>query len=156
MKNRVAWVITLGAGQLVIAAQGPESPRVFVSESGSCETSGGSWGPRRTAGGWSFGFAKGGAQPQTAEIIRALREKCPRVTITTKRHRAEYVLLLDHEGSKTFLLKQLCLFNKDGDSIKSRSMVSLGSSVENACVALMEDWKAHSAKASPAAGQKPH
>ncbi len=142
--------------QLVTTAHRPESPRVFVSESGSCEMSTGSWGPRRTAGGWSFGAAKGGAQPQAAEIIRTVRERCPGITIITKRHRAEYVLLLDHEGSKTFLLKRICLFNKDGDSIESRSTVSLGSSVENACIALMEDWKAHSATAAPAANEKPH
>jgi hypothetical protein len=156
VRNLAACVITLGTVQLVIAAQAPEKPRVFVSESGSCDTSGGSWGPTRRAGGWSFGSANGGAPFQAAEIIRTLREKCRGVTVTMKRHRADYVILLDHESSRTSLDKRLSLFNKDCDSIKSGSTGSLSSSVESVCIALMEDLKTHPAEAAPATEEQPH
>jgi hypothetical protein len=115
-----------------------QKPRVFVTDSQSWETSG-------ALGGSSSGFGgavKGGARPQTVEIIKTFGEECPNVTVTTKKDGADYAVLLDHEGGKGALRKdnKFALVNKDGDVIKSGSTRSLGNSVKDACKALMEDW----------------
>lgn len=61
-------------------------PRVFITDSQSWEISGG-------VGGTSDGFgggAKGGARPQTAEIIKTFNERCPDCTLTIKKENADY------------------------------------------------------------------
>src|SRR5690349_15351581 len=50
-----------------------EKPRVFITDSQSWEISGASGG---TSGGFG-GSVKGGARPQTAEIIKTFGERCP-------------------------------------------------------------------------------
>lgn len=86
---------------------------------------------------------RGGARPQTAEIIKTLTERCPDVTITMKSEKADYVLLLEHEGGKALLLRdnKFALFDKDGDSIKSGSARTLGNAVKDSCDALLKDWQ---------------
>ena len=119
-----------------------EKPRVFVTDSQSWEIAGG-------GGGSSSGFGggvRGGARPQKAEIIKTFSEKCPQVTINNIQDKADYVVLLDHEGGKSLLRKdnKVAVFNKAGDSIVSKSTRSLGSSVEEACTAIAKDWPGHS------------
>jgi hypothetical protein len=123
----------------------PESkskPRVFVSDSRSWAASGGFAGVAEPVGGGS----SGGARPQTAEIMKTFGERCPESVVTIKREKADYVIILDHEGGKGFLRRdnKFALFNKDGDAIKSGSTRSLGNSVKDACEALKKDWQSHS------------
>src|SRR5215831_918691 len=88
------------------------------------------------------GAARGGDRPQTAEIIKTFGERCPSVIVNNKQEKADYVVLLDHEGGKPSILRdnKLAVFNKDGDSIISRSTRSLGNAVKDACGAIAEDW----------------
>ena len=146
---KIALVIFLAAGSL--AAQEKEKPRIFVTDSKSWEISGG-------VGGSSDGFGggtKGGARPQTAEIIKTFGERCPDCIVTINKDKADYVIILDHEGGKTVFSKdnKFALFNKEGDAIKSGSTRSLGNSVKEACVALTEDWQLRGTK-SESSGQK--
>lgn len=122
-----------------ITLQAEEKPRVFVSDSKSWEMAGGFAGNKDGVA----GAVRGGARPQTAEVIKTFGERCPNVTVTMKQDKADYVILLEHEGGKALLLKdnKFALFNKDGDSIKSGSARSLGNAVKNSCEALMADWK---------------
>lgn len=115
-----------------------ENPRVFITDSKSWEVSGGSGGVDGTFG----GGAHGGARPQTAEIIKTFGERCPNVIVNNKQEKADYVVLLDHEGGKGFIRKdnKVAVFNSDGDSILSRSTRSLGNSVTEACTAITKDW----------------
>jgi hypothetical protein len=129
-----------------------EDPRVFVTDSKSWEISGG-------FGGSSAGFAghtSGGARPQTAEIIKTFGEKCSGVTVNNRLERADYVVLLDHEGGKGWIRKdnKVAVFNREGDSIVSKSTRSLGGSVETACGAIMKDWTSGGAERSAASAQK--
>lgn len=139
----IATVLLLGA---VAAAQ--EKARVFVTDSQSWEMSGSSGGSAGAFG----GHVKGGARPQTAEIIKTFGERCPDVVINNKKEKADYVVVLDHEGGKGLIRKdnKVAVFNGDGDSILSRSTRSLGSSVQDACNAIKGDWPKRSA-ATPAA-----
>lgn len=129
-----------------------EKPRVFITDSKSWEIAGGGGG---TAGG--FGAAtRGGARPQTAEIIKTFGERCPGVIVNNKQEMANYIVLLDHEGGKGWLLKdnKVAVFNRAGDSIMSHSTRSLGNSVQDACAAINKDWAAHP-EAAPASNASP-
>ena len=133
MKSTLA--ACLLASAVCVAA---EKPRVYVTNSRSWEISGG-------VGGSSGGFAgagKGGDRPQTAEIIKTFGERCPAVIINNKQENVDYVVLLDHEGGKELISRdnKVVVFNKDGDSIMSRSTRILGNAVKDACAAIAEDW----------------
>src|SRR6266481_10158168 len=110
----------------ITAAQDNQRPpatqdkaRVFITDSQS-------WEMRGRAGGTSGGFGgetHGGARPQTAEIIKTFGERCPQVVVTMKQEKANYVVVLEHEGGKSWIRKdnKVAVFNQDGDSIVSHS-----------------------------------
>ena len=87
------------------------------------------------------GEVSGGARPQTAEIVKTLHERCPKLIVTRKEERADYILVLQHEGGK-FVRKdnKYAVFNADGDAIESGSTRSLGNAVKDACAAMVSDW----------------
>ena len=101
----------------------------------------------------------GGARPQTAEIIKTFGERCPQVKVNNKQERADYVVVLDHEAGKGLLRhkNKVAVFNRvSGDSITSKSTLSLGGSVQEACEAITKDWSEHGAsiRAAAAAAQE--
>jgi len=118
--------------------------RVYVTDSKSWTVGGGGGG---TSGGFGVA-ASGGDRPQTAEISKTFGERCPDVIINNKQDRADYVVLLDHEGGKEIFLRdnKVVVFNKDGDSILSHSTRTLGNSVKDACEAISKDWPARRAR----------
>ena len=135
-----------------------EKARVFVTDSKSWEISGHSGG----SGAGFGGETHGGARPQTAEIIKTFGEKCKDVTVTMKQEKANYVVVLEHEGGKSWMRKdnKVAVFNQDGDSIVSHSTMSLGGSVDDACKAINKDWPEKgmaraAAAAAPAAVASP-
>lgn len=87
------------------------------------------------------GEVSGGARPQTAEIVKTLHERCPKLIVTRKEERADYILVLQHEGGK-FVRRdnKYAVFNADGDAIESGSTRSLGNAVKDACAAMVSDW----------------
>jgi len=143
------------------ATSGPADPaRVFITDSQSWSVGGSSGG----AGGAYGGSMAGGARPQTAEIIKTFGERCPDVKVNNKQDKADYIVVLDHEGGKSFLAhkNKVAVFNREsGDSIVSKSTLSLGGSVQDACEAITKDWTAHgkdiraAEQAATAAQQRP-
>ena len=125
-------------------APGGAKPRVFISDSESWEMSGNAGG----ANGTFAAHSAGGARPQTAEIIKTFGERCPDVIVNNKPDKADYVVLLDHEGGKGLVKRdnKMAVFNKDGDSIVSHSTRSLGNAVKDACDAITADWPSRAAK----------
>jgi hypothetical protein len=114
-------------------------PRVFVVESDSW-----SMGDELNVLDWAdIGSVVGGAKPQTAEIVKTLHERCPLVVVTRKEDRADYVLVLEHEGGKDVVRKdnKFALFNADGDALASGSTRLLGNAVKEACQAIGSDWR---------------
>jgi hypothetical protein len=111
--------------------------RAFVTDSQSWEMSGG-FGVSNGSGG---GGVHGGARPQTAEIIKTFGERCPQVTVTMAKEKADYIILLDHEGGKGIVRKdnKVAVFRSDGDSMFSHSTRSLGNAVKDACEAILKD-----------------
>jgi len=122
---------------LSLSALADDKPRVFISDSKSWEIAGG-FGASDNA---AAGAVKGGARPQTAEIMKTFGERCPEVTVTIKQDKADYIVLLDHEGGKGWVRKdnKVAVFNKDGDMVHSGSTRSLGNSVKDACKVIQED-----------------
>lgn len=142
--NSLAILLLLISSAAQTATASGQKARVFISDSQSWEMSG-------NAGGSSGAFAAHsaeGARPQTAEIIKTFGERCPNVIINNKPDKADYVVLLDHEGGKGLVKRdnKMAVFNKDGDSIVSHSTRSLGNAVKDACDAIMSDWPSRAEK----------
>ncbi len=90
----------------------------------------------------------GGARPQTAEIIKTFGERCSQVMVNNIQAKADYIVLLDHEGGKGVLRhkNKVAVFARvSGDSVVSKSTLSLGGSVQDACEAITKDWAEHGA-----------
>jgi PEGA domain len=142
------------AGGTALAGQSETHPRVFITDSSSWET-------RSAVGGSSSGFAgasSGGARPQTAEIIKTFGQRCPGVTINSRPQASDYVVELDHEGGKGLLAhkdKVAVFVQTSGDSIFSKSTLSVGGSVQDACEAILKHWGQHSAELHPALAVSP-
>jgi hypothetical protein len=117
--------------------------RVFVTDSQSWETRGGSSAGGNRNGWGSSSWMAGGARPQTAEIIKTLNERCPEMTVTNNLQKADFVLTLDHEGGKGLMAhrNKVAVFNRDGDDVFSASTRELGNSVKDACAAMLNSKK---------------
>ena len=135
-----AFCLSLSAAETKAEQQSASdrAARVFITDSQS-------WAINGISGGSAEGFGAkggGGARPQTAEIMKTFGERCPTVTINNKQEKADYVVLLDHEGGKEVVSRdnKVVVFNRDGDSIMSRSTRILGNAVKDACSAIAADW----------------
>lgn len=131
-------------------ASGQDKPRVFITDSQSWEIAGsgggsnGSWGSQ----------VHGGARPQTAEIVKTFGERCPQVMPNNIQAKADYIVVLDHEGGKGFLRRRnkVAVFARGtGDAIVSGSTRSLGNSVQDACAAIVKHWAENGAAMRAAA-----
>jgi PEGA domain len=131
-------------------------PRVYVADSESWEMIGG-WGAsgnRNANGSGSFGgggYTAGGARPQTAEIIKTFNQRCSSVTITNNVQKADFAVILDHEGGKGLVHRRnkIAVFNRDGDVIFSDSTRELGNSVKDACQAILSAPPPHTSSTVP-------
>lgn len=122
-----------------------EKPRVFITDSESWEVSGSASGHNGTFASQSHG----GARPQTAEIIKTFGQRCSEVLINNHQDIADYIVVLDHEGGKGYLRhrNKVAVFeNASGDVVMSKSTLSLGGSVEDACNGINQHWAAHSSE----------
>src|SRR5580698_11455574 len=145
---QLAWLFPILC--LSALAQDSSRPRVFITDSQSWEVGGYSAG---TSGGGGS-VSHGGARPQTAEIIKTFGQRCPEVLVNNIQEKTDYIVLLDHEGGKGALRhkNKVAVFARvSGDSIVSKSTVSLGGSVQDACEAITRDWTAHGAAIRAAA-----
>jgi hypothetical protein len=130
-----------------------EKPRVFITDSESWEMSGSAAG----ANGAFAAQSHGGARPQTAEIIKTFGERCPQVIVNNKQEIADYIVVLDHEGGKGYLRhrNKVAVFEHlSGDVIMSKSTLSVGGSVEDACNGIIPHWAAHSEELLAARGSR--
>lgn len=124
---------------LTAIASAQEKQRVFVTDSQSWQMAGGF----SASNGAAAGVVKGGARPQTVEVIKTFAERCPSLTVTMERARADLIVLFDHEGGKGLVRKRdkIAVFKKDGDLLFSDSTRSLGNAVQDACDAIMRKSK---------------
>src|SRR5258708_38203078 len=127
------------------AVNDQDKPRVFVTDSNSWSTQGSDGGSNG-----SFGASSaGGARPQTAEIIKTFGQRCPQVIVNNRPDASNYIVELDHEGGKRLIShkdKIAVFVQKSGDSIFSKSTLSVGGSVQDACTAILSHWSAHASE----------
>lgn len=138
----LSWLTTSSAQEAQKASAGPDQARVFITDSQSWSIAGQSGG----GGGAFAGTMAGGARPQTAEIIKTFGQRCPQVIINNIQTKTDYIVLLDHEGGKGALRhkNKVAVFARvSGDSVVSKSTLSLGGSVQEACDAITKDWAEH-------------
>ena len=104
---------------------------IYVSDSDSWSMSGGFVG----GGSGAAGVSRGGARPQTAEIIKTFGERCPDLEATMEKEKADYFVILDHEGGKGIIWRdnKVAVFDSTGTSIYSGSTRSLGNAVKDSC-----------------------
>lgn len=132
------------------SGEAQEKARVFITDSQSWEIAGYSGGG--AGGGGST--THGGARPQTAEIIKTFGQRCSEVMVNNIQEKTDYIVLLDHEGGKGMLRhkNKVAVFARiTGDSVVSKSTLSLGGSVQEACDAINRDWAANGTKLRAAA-----
>jgi hypothetical protein len=153
-----AFLYPLFCLSLVSAQENSKAPdasakaRVFITDSQSWEVAG--YGGGGAGGGGSA--MRGGARPQTAEVIKTFGERCPDVMVNNIQEKTDYIVLLDHEGGKGVLQhrNKVAVFARvSGDSIVSKSTLSLGGSVQDACEAINRDWAAHGSEMRAAAAE---
>ncbi len=119
--------------------------RVYVTDSRSWEVKAGVGGTAGDIG----GAGGGGDRPQTAEIIKTFNERCPQVIINSNKEKADYVVLLDHEGGKDVISRdnKVVVFDRNGDAIMSKSTRLLGNAVKEACQVISQNWSGEKARA---------
>ncbi len=146
-------LLVISAALILITAAAAETPRVYVEESQSWEVKGGVGGTDDALG----GTMSGGARPQTAEIIKTFSERCSNVVVNNNKDRADYIVLLHHEGGKDLVRRdnKVVVFNREGDAILSRSTRSLGNAVTDACGAITKDWATNPPKVNASLDQSP-
>jgi hypothetical protein len=117
--------------------------RIFVTDSQSWEMRGSSAAGGNSKGWGASSSFSGGARPQTAEIVKTLNQRCPELTVTNILGKADFVIVLDHEGGKGLLRhrNKIAVFNHDGDDIFSDSTRELGNAVKDACAAMTKSKK---------------
>src|SRR5579872_7371131 len=129
-----------GNDQPVSASDGDGVTRVYVTDSPSWEVLGG-WGSgERTNASQNgsrdgIGPDAGGPRPPTAEMIEAFNRRCPQITVTNNRDKANFVVTVDRIGGTASLRRRnkIVVFNRNGDDIFSGSTRELGNSVKDAC-----------------------
>ncbi|MBV9073640.1 MAG: hypothetical protein JOZ10_08425 [Acidobacteria bacterium] len=112
-------------------------PVVFVQPSDS-------WKIEDSVGGSGnviLGSGRGGKEPQTAKIYQLLqhRQECTGIAPNMLQQKADYVMLVEHGGGKG---NRWAVSDKDGDVVGSGESFVLGTSVADACRAVMKDWSA--------------
>ena len=121
--------------------QKDERPRVFIEETSSWEVKGDpiysstdKKGRVHVGGGGS----QGGAVPRTAETMKRFAEQCDSVVVTRFKEKADFIVLLEHEGGKDLFNKdnKLAVFNAEGDLITSGAFSRPKKAVETACKAI--------------------
>lgn len=121
-------------------------PRVFIEETSSWEVKGDpiysstdKKGRVHVGGGGS----QGGAVPRTAETMKRFAEQCDSVVVTRYKDKADFIVLLEHEGGKDLFNKdnKLAVFNSEGDMITSGSFSRPKKAVEVACKAIADEFR---------------
>jgi hypothetical protein len=93
-----------------------------------------------------------GQEPQVAKIYHELQQSksCQNFSENMIKEKADYFLLLQHGGGRG---NRWAASDKEGNVIASGESFKLGTSVNDACVAIAKDWEQHTQQA--ASGRAP-
>ena len=73
--------------------------------------------------------------------MKTFSKQCPQIIVTIREEKADFIVLLEHEGGKGVIRKdnKVAVFNQEGDLLFANSTRSLGNSVKNACEVIIEN-----------------
>lgn len=133
--------IMLFLSAVAVFGQSDNRPRIYIEESNSWEIKGDpifSSTDKKGRISISGGESSGGAVPRTAEVMKRFSEQCKTCVVTRFKDKADFIVLLEHEGGKDLFNKdnKLAVFNKDGDLIESGSFSRPRKAVDVACKAI--------------------
>jgi hypothetical protein len=116
--NSLLWLGLVGT--VLLSAQ--DKPRVYVSAGES----------------WAINDSGGGSRPQTVELMKNFRERCPEVTVTSDKSKADFAVVFDRQGGNSLVnrLNKIAVFDKSGDLIFTASTRALTNAVKDTCEAI--------------------
>lgn len=122
MRTAPIALLTVVIAASAASAQAQNPIRVFVEESNA----------------WNIQGNGSGSRPQTAEVIKTFRERCPAYTMTIRADQANYIVKFDREPGKEFFNRRnkIVVAKPNGDVIFTDSTRQLGNAVSNACSAI--------------------
>lgn len=85
--------------------------------------------------------AKGDAPKETA--LKAFQDRCPQARVTTVREKANYIVMLSPAGFKQSK-NRVTVINSSGDLIHTGETFNLHNAANDACVAILKDFRAAS------------
>jgi hypothetical protein len=113
-----------------------EKPRVFITESTAVQVS----GDAAIADVKGSLALTGGTSPQNVEVMKAFAQRCPAVSVTANREKADYLVRLDHEAINPTTPfthgNKVAVFDGNEDLIYSNSSRLLSTAVKGACAAI--------------------
>jgi hypothetical protein len=133
---KASLAVALIGGIAIGAATAAEKPRIYITESQTPQVS----GEAHVADVKGALSLTGGSSPQSVEVIKAFSQRCPAVTITSSREKADYVVRFDHEEPSPVTPftrgNKVAIFDKNEDLVFSGSTRLLSSAVKEACAAI--------------------
>jgi hypothetical protein len=70
--------------------------------------------------------------------MKTFRQRCPEVIVTSDKGRADFIVLLEHEGGKSLTRdNKVAVFDRDSDLIHTSSTRMLGNAVKDACKVIL-------------------
>ena len=144
LKLQFVCILVFAAGTLIQAQTSQQAkPRVYVTGTGATvvRTSANA----RGSSGWASGSARSSISrhDETMELAKDFGKQCTDVVVTLNSSDADYTVSLNHEA-RGFLYKsnQLMVSSSKGDLLLSNDSRSVSHSVNDACTAILSNWKA--------------
>ena len=141
MKPTLILLLALAATSTMLPADEIAKPRIFITESGAVQLSAdGSAGEAQ-----GFVEVSGGTSRRNIEVMKAFTQRCPQVTITSNRSKADYVVRVDSPGvnpTTPFVRgNKVAIFDRNEDLIFSDSTKLLKNAVAHSCEVLIAAGK---------------
>ena len=137
MKKQLACLTFLTVSSVVLCAQAPEKPRVFVQGKGSQDvTSSGSETGGKHWGAWGSSSTMD-AHDEGMEVTKNLQKDCTGIIVTLNQSNADYTVMLNRESKKNRGLlrsnSQVQVANHDGDILGTSATHTVGNASKDAC-----------------------
>jgi hypothetical protein len=131
-------------------ASAQEKPRLYVEGTGTTDVRTNASASATGGSGWAVANGRShsaiSAHDETVELMKTFQQRCPGVVLTVNGDAAEYAIRGNHESNQKGLLRkrdQIAVIRYTGDVVYAANTRSVGSAVQEACAAVMADWKQH-------------
>jgi hypothetical protein len=133
-----------------VTASAQEKPRLYVEGTGTTDVRTKAFASATGGSGWAVANGRShsavSAHDETVELMKTFQQRCPGVALTVNGDAAEYAIRGNHESNQKGLLHkrdQIAVVRYTGEVVFAGNTRSVGSAVQEACAAVMADWKQH-------------